>query len=293
MWICPIANGHLQATGRDARGRKQHRYHERWREVRDENKYGRMLAFGRDLPRIRRLIRRHLAVPGLPRNKVLAAIVNLLEISLIRVGNEEYVRENGSFGLTTFRNRHAKVRGAVLRFQFRGKSHVQHTVEIEDRRLARIVKRCQDLPGQKLFQYLDEEGHKHPIDSDDVNAYVRELSGKDYTAKDYRTWAGTLLAIEATPCLSRLRFQNGGEAQRLPGNQGGRPPVGQYGGGVPKVLHPSSGDRGLSERPSVERDDRSSPPEGPSRERSCPARFVAPVPQSSIEIGAACGRSSF
>jgi DNA topoisomerase-1 len=194
VWICPIANGHLQATGHDARGRKQYRYHPRWREVRDEEKYGRMLAFGAALPRIRRRVRRDLKQPGLPRNKVLAIVVFLLENTLIRVGNEEYSRENGSYGLTTLLDQHADIHGSTIQFHFRGKSGKMRRVELTDKRLARLVKRCRDLPGHELFQYLDDEGQPHGIDSADVNDYLREISGQEFTAKDFRTWAGTILA---------------------------------------------------------------------------------------------------
>jgi len=197
VWICPLAHGHLQATGRDAKGRKQHRYHPRWREMRDETKYDRMIAFGQALPQIRRQVEYDLALPGLPRVKVLAAVVCLLETTLIRVGNEEYTRQNGSFGLTTMRDRHVGVTGSTLRFEFRGKSGVEHSIDIEDIRLARIVKQCQDIPGQELFQYRDENDDRCTIESDDVNAYLREISGQDFTAKDFRTWAGTVLAAQA------------------------------------------------------------------------------------------------
>jgi DNA topoisomerase-1 len=192
VWICPIANGHLQATGRDARGRKQYRYHKRWREVRDENKYGRMIAFARALPKIRKHVERDLALPGLPREKVLAAVVQLLETTAIRVGNDEYARENNSFGLTTLRNRHAKVQGSNVRFSFRGKSGIRHAVDLRDRRLARIVRSCQELPGQQLFEYLDDDGQTRAIDSADVNQYIRDISGEDFSAKDFRTWLGTV-----------------------------------------------------------------------------------------------------
>ena len=197
VWICPTPTGHLQATGRDAKGRKQYRYHPRWREVRDEAKYERMIAFGEALPLIRERTERDLARPGLPREKVLAAVVRLLETTLIRVGNEEYARQNRSFGLTTMRDRHVKIEGAKLRFQFRGKSGKQHTIGLNDRRLARLVRRCQELPGQELFQYLDEDGQPHPVESADVNDYLRQITGRDFTAKDFRTWAGTVLAARA------------------------------------------------------------------------------------------------
>jgi DNA topoisomerase-1 len=197
VWICPHPQGHLQATGRDAKGRKQYRYHARWRAVRDENKFDRMLSFGQSLPRIRERTEQDLALPGLPRAKVQATLVRLLETTLIRIGNEEYARANRSFGLTTLRDSHVRVKGGALRFQFRGKSGVRHTVSLHDRRLARIVKRCQDLPGQVLFQYLDEAGNQQCIGSADVNEYLREITNEDFTAKDFRTWAGTVLAAFA------------------------------------------------------------------------------------------------
>jgi DNA topoisomerase-1 len=197
VWICPLPNGHVQATGRDARGRKQHRYHPRWREVRDSTKYDRLIAFGQALPRIRRRVGRDMAQPGLPRVKVLATVVRLLETTLIRVGNEEYARQNGSFGLTTMRDRHVEVNGKSLRFTFRGKSGIEHTVDLHDRRLARIVEQCQDVPGQELFQYLGDDGQRRTIDSADVNEYLRGITGADFTAKDFRTWAGTVLAARA------------------------------------------------------------------------------------------------
>jgi len=194
VWICPDPRGHLQATGRDARGRKQYRYHARWREVRDAVKYDRMLAFAQVLPKIRERSDRDLERSGMPREKVLAAIVRLLEETRIRVGNEEYRKENGSFGLTTLRDRHVDVIGAQVRFNFKGKSGKQHKVKLQDRRLARIVKRLQEVPGQELFTYLDDDGEAHAVQSDDVNDYLREITGDDFTAKDFRTWAGTILA---------------------------------------------------------------------------------------------------
>ena len=197
VWICPAPNGHIQATGRDARGRKQYRYHPHWRETRDETKYGRMLVFSRALPRIRARVERDLRRHGLPREKVLAAIVRLMELTLFRVGNVEYSKTNNSFGLTTLRDRHAVIDGGHIRFSFRGKSGVRHEGRIVDRRLARIVKNCRDLPGYELFQYLDGDGNRHAIDSADVNDYLREISGEDITAKDFRTWAGTQLAAMA------------------------------------------------------------------------------------------------
>jgi DNA topoisomerase-1 len=194
VWICARADGHLQATGRDARGRKQYRYHARWREVRDETKYGRMAAFGRALPRIRRRVRKDLALPGLPRDKVLATVVRLLETTRMRVGNQEYARDNESFGLTTLRARQVRVRGSTMQFRFRGKSGVWHAFALDDRKLAAIVRRMRDLPGYELFQYVDEAGETRSIDAADVNAYLKDIAGEEFTSKDFRTWAGTVLA---------------------------------------------------------------------------------------------------
>jgi len=194
VWICSIAHGHLQATGRDAKGRKQSRYHPRWRAVRDETKYERMKLFGEMLPAIRERVERDLGLPGLPREKVLATIVRLLETTFIRVGNEEYARENHSYGLTTMRNRHVDVNGSTVHFKFKGKSGKLHTIDLNDRRLAKIVKRCLDLPGYELFQYVDNEGALHSIDASDVNEYLRGITNQLFTAKDFRTWAGTVLA---------------------------------------------------------------------------------------------------
>lgn len=193
VWICPRDDGHLQATGRDARGRKQYRYHARWREVRDETKYGRVVAFARALPRIRRRVDQDLALPGLPREKVLATVVRLLETTFIRVGNEEYARQNASFGLTTLRDRQVRVQGSKLKFRFRGKSGVEHAIELSDRRLAAVVRRMQDLPGEELFQYRDEKGESRVVESHDANDYLREIAGDEFTSKDFRTWAGTVL----------------------------------------------------------------------------------------------------
>jgi len=197
VWICPWADGHLQATGRDARGRKQYRYHPRWHEVRDEVKYGRLIAFAEALPLIRRRTDQDLRRSGLPREKVLAAVVQLLEKTLIRVGNEEYARQNGSFGLTTMKDGHARIEGAKVRFSFRGKHGIQHAIDLQDARLARIVKACRDLPGYELFQYVDDDGQTQSIGSADVNEYLRSVTGEDFTAKDFRTWAGTVLAAQA------------------------------------------------------------------------------------------------
>jgi DNA topoisomerase-1 len=197
VWICPDENGHLQATGRDVRGRKQYRYHRRWREVRDETKYAQLVAFGRTLPAIRRRVARDMARKGLPREKVLATIVWLLERTLIRIGNDEYARDNESFGLTTMQNRHVRVNDAELRFRFRSKSGRECDLGVEHRRVARIVKRCRDLPGQQLFRYVDGEGDVNDVGSVDVNEYLRDISGRDLTAKHFRTWFGTVLAAEA------------------------------------------------------------------------------------------------
>ncbi|WP_296947637.1 DNA topoisomerase IB [uncultured Massilia sp.] len=197
VWICPQANGHLQATGRDARGRKQYRYHPKWRTVRDEVKYERMINFGQALPQIRKEVERALALPGLPREKVVATIVYLLEATMMRIGNDEYARENKSYGLTTLRNRHVKIDGSDVEFRFRGKSGVYHDVKVHDRRLARIVRSTRDLPGQELFQYLDEDGERHSVGSADVNDWLRTVTGEEYTAKDFRTWSGTVLAALA------------------------------------------------------------------------------------------------
>jgi DNA topoisomerase-1 len=197
VWICTDPRGHLQATGRDARGRKQYRYHARWRDIRDASKFDRVVAFGRSLPRIRRRCGRDLRRTGLPRERVLAAIVRLLDESLIRVGNREYARDNKSFGLTTLRSRHVKVRGTEIRFRFRGKGGVEHSLGVSDARVARVVKRLQDLPGQDVFQYVDDDGERRNIDSADVNEYLQEVSGQDFTAKDFRTWTATVLAAQA------------------------------------------------------------------------------------------------
>jgi DNA topoisomerase I len=197
VWICPSPNGHIQATGRDARRRKQYRYHERWREVRDENKFDRLAQFAKALPILRRRVTQDLKLPGLPRQKVLATIVRLLERTFIRIGNEEYARENKSFGLTTMKNRHVKVKGAQVLFRFRGKSGRQHEVDVTDRKVAKVIAKCQDLPGQDLFQYLDEDGEVREVTSQDVNEYLREIAGKEFTAKDFRTWGGTVLAAIA------------------------------------------------------------------------------------------------
>jgi len=192
VWICPILNGHLQATGRDARGRKQYRYHARWRETRDETKYDRMVAFAQALPKIRKRVDADLKLPGMPREKVLATVVQLLESTSIRVGNDEYARDNGSFGLTTLQNKHVKVQGSTVRFSFKGKSGIKHAIDLNDRRIAKIVRSCQDLPGHQLFEYVDDDGSAHPVDSSDVNAYIQDIAAEAFTAKDFRTWVGTV-----------------------------------------------------------------------------------------------------
>ncbi len=194
VWICPLENGHLQATGIDARGRKQYRYHTKWRAVRDETKYSRLMSFGRALPHIRQRTNADLQRPDLSRERVLAALVQLLEKTLIRVGNEEYSKSNKSYGLTTMRNRHVDVHGATIHFQFKGKSGVRHSIDLNDRRLARVLEKLSDLPGQEVFQFVDEQGATHSVSSHDVNDYLKEISGEDFTAKDFRTWAGTVLA---------------------------------------------------------------------------------------------------
>jgi DNA topoisomerase-1 len=211
VWICPAPNGHIQATGRDARGRKQYLYHERWREVRDENKYDRIISFGKALPKIRRRIARDLKLPGLPRNKVLATVVQLLERTFIRIGNEEYARENKSFGLTTMKDRHVEVKGAKLRFRFRGKSGRDHEVDVTDRHIAKIISKLQDLPGQDLFQYVDDDDEIRDISSQDVNEYLRAITGEDFSAKDFRTWAGTVLT--AIALKAQEKFENQKQAK--------------------------------------------------------------------------------
>ena len=207
VWICPTDRGHIQATGIDARGRKQYRYHPHWRETRDQTKFHRMIAFGKALPAIRRRTRAHLKKKGLPREKVLAAIVQLLEKTLIRVGNSEYAKANHSFGLTTILDEHVSIHGRHMRFTFRGKSGVDHDIDVADARLARIVKNCQDLPGQELFGYINEVGRPVDVNSNDVNEYLREISGQEFTAKDFRTWCATVLAAKALQEISNFDSQ--------------------------------------------------------------------------------------
>ena len=212
VWICPSSNCHIQATGRDARHRKQYLYHDRWREIRDENKFDRMIAFGKALPKIRRRVAKDLKLTGLPRNKVLATVVQLLERTFIRIGNEEYARENKSFGLTTMKDRHVEVKGSKLRFRFRGKSGKEHEVDVTDRRIARIVSKLQDLPGQALFQYVDDNDEIRDVSSQDVNQYLREVTGDDFSAKDFRTLAGTVLT--AVALNAQEEFENNKQAKK-------------------------------------------------------------------------------
>ncbi|EHM01497.1 hypothetical protein HMPREF9946_02011, partial [Acetobacteraceae bacterium AT-5844] len=197
VWICPRANGHIQATGRDARGRKQYRYHPDWRLARDATKYEHIMEFARTLPALRQRIAADMGLPGLGRQKVLATVVHLLDTTLIRIGNEDYAQANKSYGLTTLRNRHVAVHGGELRFNFKGKSGKEWNLRLRDRRVAKVVRACQELPGQELFQYIDEDGERQSVSSADVNDYLREVSGQDITAKDFRTWAGTVLAAMA------------------------------------------------------------------------------------------------
>ena len=211
VWICPNGRGHIQATGRDARGRKQYRYHPQWRRVRDETKYHKITAFGEALPTIRERVSADLSKEGLSREKVLAAVIRILDTTLLRIGNQEYARMNDSFGLTTLEDRHVDVDGSELRFRFKGKGGKVHEVTVEDRRLARIVKRCQELPGQELFQYVADHGEQRTIESGDVNDYLRDISGEEFSAKDFRTWGGTVLAAEAL--VRHGEFSNQTEAK--------------------------------------------------------------------------------
>jgi DNA topoisomerase-1 len=214
VWICPLANGHIQAVGRDARHRKQYRYHPKWREVRDADKYGRMVDFGKALPKIRATTKRHMRLPGLPREKVLATCVQLMEKTAIRVGNEEYAKQNKSYGLTTLRDQHAQINpgNGKVRFHFRGKHGIEHCIELNDQRLAKIIRECQELPGQELFQYVDDDGHVCDIGSADVNMYLRKIAGDEFTAKDFRTWTGTVLAAQALQEMKK--FDSQAEAKR-------------------------------------------------------------------------------
>ncbi|WP_051380566.1 DNA topoisomerase IB [Bradyrhizobium sp. WSM1743] len=212
VWICPFPSGHIQATGRDAKGRKQYRYHSRFREVRESTKYEHVVAFADELPSIRKAVREHMALRGLPREKVLATVVHLLETTLIRVGNDDYARQNNSYGLTTLRNRHVAVEKNEVRFRFTGKSGKQWSLRVRDRRVAKIIRACQELPGQELLQYIDEQGNCRDVTSTDVNKYLNKITTKDITAKDFRTWAGTVLAAMA---LSELEsFDSAAQAKR-------------------------------------------------------------------------------
>ncbi len=211
VWISPVARGHIQATGRDAKGRKQYRYHPKWRAIRDETKYVHMVAFGETLPMIRKFIARDLTRPGLPREKVLATVVTLLDETHIRIGNEEYARENESYGLTTMQHEHVDVEGAKIHFEFRGKSGKDHVVDIKDRRVAKIIKRCEELPGHELFQYLDHDGERHTIESNDVNEYLHGITGQHFTAKDFRTWAGTVVAAHTLKQLGAFESETQGK----------------------------------------------------------------------------------
>ena len=212
VWICPFADGHIQATGRDSKGRKQYRYHARFREVRDGTKYEHLVLFANTLPAIRKIVGEHMAMRGLPRKKVLATVVHLLETTLIRVGNDDYAKQNKSYGLTTLKNRHVEVDGSEVRFRFTGKSGKQWSLRVRDRRIAKTIRACQELPGQELIQYVDDEGRPQDVTSTDVNAYLKEITGKDITAKDFRTWAGTVLAAMA---LSEMQsFDSAAQAKR-------------------------------------------------------------------------------
>jgi DNA topoisomerase-1 len=212
VWICPIAEGHIQATGRDAKGRKQYRYHPRFREIRESTKYEHVIEFADALPAIRAAVRVHMALPGLPREKVIATVVHLLETTLIRVGNDDYAKQNSSYGLTTLKNRHVAIAGNEVRFRFTGKSGKKWSLRVRDRRVAKIIRACQELPGQELLQYLDEKGEPQDVTSSDVNAYLKEITDREITAKDFRTWAGTVLAAMA---LSEMQsFDTAAQAKR-------------------------------------------------------------------------------
>jgi DNA topoisomerase I len=231
VWICPRAEGHIQATGRDAKGRKQYRYHPQFRDIRESTKYEHMLEFARSLPTIRAKIAAHIALRGLPREKVVATVVHLLETTLVRVGNDDYAKQNKSYGLTTLRGPHVKLDGAELRFHFKGKSGKTWRLKINDRRVAKIVKACQDLPGQELFQYIDENGERKNVTSADVNAYLREITGRDVTAKDFRTWAGTVLAalalqeFEAFDTQAKMKKNVRGAIERVAARLGNTPAI--------------------------------------------------------------------
>ncbi len=231
VWICAHADGHIQATGRDARGRKQYRYHADWTRVRDEAKFDRLLAFAQALPKLRRTIARHMQEPGLKRRKVLATVAYLLDATLVRVGNREYARDNGSYGLTTLQDRHVTFAGGELRFKFRGKTGKEWKLKLDDRRVARIVRSCQDLPGQHLFQYADDDGAARQVSSADVNDYLRTIAGADVTAKDFRTWAGTVLAamalrdLQPAPTAADAKRNIGSALKAVAGRLGNTPAI--------------------------------------------------------------------
>ncbi|MDB5592374.1 DNA topoisomerase IB [Enterovirga sp.] len=243
VWICPNPNGHIQATGRDAKGRKQYRYHPGFREMRDSTKYEHMLDFARGLPEIRKTITRHMALKGLPREKVLATVVYLLENTLIRVGNDDYALQNRSYGLTTLKNRHVKVEGSELRFRFKGKSGKEWNLALRDRRIAKIVRDCQEIPGQELFQYVDDDGQRRDVTSSDVNTYLREITGRDITAKDFRTWAGTVLAaialqeFETFDSDARAKKNVRAAIERVAGRLGNTPTICRKCYVHPEVVH--------------------------------------------------------
>jgi DNA topoisomerase-1 len=290
VWICPDPLGHLQATGRDARGRKVYLYHPRWREVRDAAKYERLAAFGEALPRIRERVDADLARHGLPREKVLAAVVKLLEETSIRVGNDEYRRENGSVGLTTMLDDHAQFAGSKVRFEFKGKHGKDHSVELNDRRLARIVKQCQDIPGQELFQYLDEEGNRHAIGSADVNDYIRGISGGDFTAKDFRTWNGTVLAMRylrlCAPCTSATAGKRtvSGAIKSVAHELGNTPAVARR-----AYVHPVVVNAYLEGQLSAEAAAEEQPSRGLSEEEQCVLRLLERSAEEQPEAGAPRG----
>ena len=273
VWIATDANGHIQATGRDARGRKQYRYHPRWREVRDADKYGRLAAFAAALPTIRERVEHDLRRPGIGREKVLAAVVRLLDETSLRIGNEEYRRQNRSFGLTTLLDRHAHFEGGRVRFEFRGKSGKPASVELHDRRLARIIKQCQEIPGQELFQYIDEQGERHAVQSQDVNAYLREISGGEFTAKDFRTWNGTVLAArylrlcEPATSASAGKKQVASAIKSVAADLGNTPAVCRK-----AYVHPVVVNAYLEG--SLEPEARAAPTDGLTEEEECVARLL-------------------
>ncbi|HYZ73069.1 MAG TPA: DNA topoisomerase IB [Chthoniobacterales bacterium] len=248
VWICQQSNGHLQVTGYDSKGRKQYKYHPAWREVRDEAKFERLLSFGEVLPKIRNRVDQDMRWSDLSREKVLATVVRLLEISLIRVGNEEYAKENHAFGLTTMRNRHAEIDGATVKFHFRGKSGKRHLVEVSDRRVARIIKKCQDLPGQHLFEYEDATGKIGSIESEDVNGYLQSITRQPFTAKDFRTWAGTVLAAIALSKMQQVDSQSIAKEECCHCSRSRRQTSRQHGRNLSQMLYSSGDSYQLSER---------------------------------------------